>query len=316
MSHSTALNTPRFIESRIHFCHEKGHCLDIIGATKILKKIPRTHEMVTNTQSNHIMTHNITPTDSATISASALIRFWDSCPSIGRLNLTMRCFFVFILITSVTSAEMKPKMNSNMLTRKGMALRTPTWANASNRMNRSSSTIIVNPPVTVNSTGKIMTDVYGGIIDGVTDEVSKAMLDHVFLSQDYHNIARTVVSGVLSQAAKRSASAGKKLKSVGPVIPESLNETMASKISKTHDTFTSQVKTLLYKGCSKHDITPMKPHDDGDGQVKHGVKLFTAFVTRWVLLPAIVHTLAYYVPEISIHEFALWCKEHLGNTSN
>jgi hypothetical protein len=258
------------------------------------------------------MIHNITLEDLIMIFSEAWISFWRACPSIGRLTLLMRCVFVFILISSVTSADLKPKTNTNRFFRSGVSWRTPTWATSSNRANRSSSSAIRYPGLSINSTGRIMTDIYGGIIDGVTDEVSKAMLDNVFASQDYHHIARTVVSGVLSQAARQTASMNDKLKSMTPTIPESLNETMGSKISKSFKSVMVQIQTLLK--IKTHETTPEIPHENNNdvGEVKQKVKIFTAFVTRWVILPAVVHTLAYHVPEISIHELALWCKEQLG----
>lgn len=235
-------------------------------------------------------------------------------PWIVRPSLVLRMLvLIFILFASFGTSQIQPKKGNQFRSlRRVMRGRLPLIPESMTVVNHSNiaPSISASSAISLNNSKKIITDVYSGIIDGITDEVSKAVVDNVYLGShgvisDYHSIVRVFLAGILSQVAKSSATVAQEIASKEQVLSR-------------NDAFLNQSEPFV--NALKPETTQIDERkgnvDDSEEplRLKQQVKTVSIFVTRWILMPAIAHSLAYHLPEFSVHEGIEWIKEHTFNT--
>jgi hypothetical protein len=193
-----------------------------------------------------------------------------------RLHLPFILIAVFVLLFSRLSDSFRPTMTK--FRGKAMLLHARNDSLAPVKLISSSNFSSLRAERKNNLNRRpIILDVYVGVVDGITDEVSKSVVHsdpmtslHDPMSDPSH-IARMIISNALSRMVQATSNhlATKELSDPG--------------INLDHE-------------ADRHE------------KVKAAAKLVSSLLLRIIVFPAIFHSIAYAIPELTVQEIIEWLK--------
>lgn len=151
---------------------------------------------------------------------------------------------------------------------------------------------------------RIMKDIYFGLMDGLTDEITKKLVMDTSFIHNYM-IDPCILKSLTSDIISRIWISSSKL----PIMKSYSNTTTNIDKSRRVSENTRFLRQFNYVYSAKHlsdfnnshNNVQMSSNEDANSTVRHQIKFMTSLMSRYVLIPAIVHSVAHAVPVSTVH---------------